>query len=111
MEFHPTLGKPKTGPEVRLKRSSQKSKELKSKTFKVYMKDLTDEDVRMLNQEIRLLDTQYLNRTIKVMRRKRFGLASLIMGWGFLQTYRSIKTIKNNLRTLQEQNLLQQDQT
>ena len=32
------------------------------------------------------------------------------MGWGFLQTYRSIKTRKDNIRTLQEQNLLQQDQ-
>ena len=32
------------------------------------------------------------------------------MGWEFLQTYRSIKTIKDNIRTLQEQNLLQQDQ-
>ena len=73
MEFHHTLGMPKTGPEVRLKRSSQKNKELKS-------------------------------------RRKRFGLASWVMGWGFLQTYRSIKTIKDNIRTLQEQNLLQQDQ-
>ena len=44
------------------------------------------------------------------MRRKRFGLAIWVMGWGFLQTYRSIKTIKDNIRTLQEQNLLQQDQ-
>ena len=111
MEFHPTLGKPKTGPEVRLKRSSQKSKELKSKLYEVYMKDLTDEDVRMLNQVVQLLETHYLNRTIKVVRRKRFGLASWVMGWGFLQTYRSIKTIKDNIRTLQEQNLLQQDQT
>ena len=110
MEFHLTLGKPKTGPEVRLKRSSQKSKELKSKGHEVYMKDLADEDVRMLNQVVQLLDTQYLNRTIKVMNRKRFGLASWVMGWGFLQTYRSIKTIKGNIRTLQEQNLLQQDQ-
>ena len=74
------------------------------------MKDLTDEDVRMLNQVVRLLHTQYLNRTIEVMRRKRFGLASWVMGWGFLLTYRSIKTIKDNIRTLQEQNLLQQDQ-
>ena len=110
MEFHSTLGKPKTGPEVRLKRSSQKSKEVKSKSYEVYMKDLTDEDVRMLNQGAQLLDIHYLNRTIKVVRRKRFGLASWAMGWGFLQTYRSIKTIKDNIRTLQEQNLLQQDQ-
>ena len=52
MEFHPTLGKPKTCPDIRLKRSSQKSKMLKSKSHKVYMKDLTDEDVRMLNQVV-----------------------------------------------------------
>ena len=52
MEFHPTLGKPKIGPKVRLKRNSQKSKELKSKTYEVYMKELTDEDVRMLNQVV-----------------------------------------------------------
>ena len=52
MEFHPTLGQPKTGPEVRLKRTSQKSKESKSKSYEVYMKDLTDEDVRMLNQVV-----------------------------------------------------------
>ena len=89
MEFHPTLGKPKTGPEVRLKRSSQKNKELKFKGYKTYMENLTDEDVRMLNQMMQLLETQYLNRTIKVVRKKRFGLASWVMGWGFLQTYRS----------------------
>ena len=52
MEFHPVLGKPKTGPEVRLQRSSQKSEELKSKSYKAYMKDLTNEDVRMLNQVV-----------------------------------------------------------
>ena len=33
MEFHSTFGKPKTGPEVKLKRSSQKSEELKSETY------------------------------------------------------------------------------
>ena len=43
-------------------------------------------------------------------RSKRFGLASWIMGWGFLQTYSSIRAIKDNIRSLQEQNLLQQNQ-
>ena len=33
-----------------------------------------------------------------------------VMGWGFLQTYSSIKAIKDNIRSLQEQNLLQQNQ-
>ena len=45
-----------------------------------------------------------------VVRRKRFGLVSWVMGWGFLQTYRCIKPTKDNIRTLQEQNLPQQDQ-
>ena len=32
------------------------------------------------------------------------------MRWGFLQTYNSIRAIKYNIRSLQEQNLLQQNQ-
>ena len=74
------------------------------------IKDLTDEDIRMLRQVIQLLGTQYLNETAKSTRRKRFGLASWIMGWEFLQTYSSVKAIKDNIRSLQEQNLLQQNQ-
>ena len=57
----------------------------------------------MLKLVVQLLDTQYLNKTIKTTRKKRFRLTSWIMEWGFLQTYRSIKTIKDNIRTLQEQ--------
>ena len=63
------------------------------------MKDLTDENVRMLNQVAQPLDTHYLNKTIKVVGRKRFGLAGWVMGWGFLQNYKSTKTIKDNIRT------------
>ena len=63
-----------------------------------------------LRQVVQLLDTQYLNKTIKTIRRKRFGLASWIIGWEFLQIYNSIRAIKDNIRSLQEQNLLQQNQ-
>ena len=38
MEFNPTLCKHKTSPEVRLKRNLQESKELKSETYKVYIR-------------------------------------------------------------------------
>ena len=74
------------------------------------VENLTDEDIRMLRQVVQLLDTQYLNKTIKTGRSKRFGLVSWVMGWGFPQTYSSIRAIKDNIRSLQEQNLLQQDQ-
>ena len=66
--------------------------------------------MRMLRQVVQLFNTQYLNKTIKAIRRKRFGLASWVIGWRFLQTYSSIRAIKDNIRSLQEQNLLQQNQ-
>ena len=55
------------------------------------------------------LSTQY-NRTNSPKRNKRFGLATWVLGWGLYKTYSTIKHIKDNIRTLQEQNLLQQDQ-
>ena len=75
IEFHPTLGKPKTGPGVKFKRSSQGNEKAKAEDYVNQIKDLTDEDVRMLRQAVQL-DTQYLNKTTKTGRSKRFGLAS-----------------------------------
>ena len=86
MEFHPSLGRSKTSPGVRLKRSSQGNERTETAGYVSQIKDLTDEDIRMLRQVIQLLNTQYLNKTTKTIRRKRFGLASSVMGWGFLQT-------------------------
>ena len=48
MEFHSTLGKPKTGPGVRLKRSPQEKNELGLESYDTHMSYLTDEDMRML---------------------------------------------------------------
>ena len=110
MEFNPTLGRPKTNLGVRLKRSFQGHKRTGTAGHIGQIKDLTSEDIKMLRQVIKLLDTQYLNKTTKSVRRKWFGLASWIMGWRFLQMYSSIKAIKDNIRSLQEQNLLQQNQ-
>ena len=76
MEFHPTLGRPKTSPGVRLKRGSQRNERTSTAGYASQIKDLTDEDIRMLRQVAQLLDTQYLNETTKSIRRKRFGLAS-----------------------------------
>ena len=68
MEFHPTLGRPKTGPEVRFKRRSQENKRVGTRGYRSQIEDLTDEDMRMLRQVVQLLDTQYLNKTIKTTR-------------------------------------------
>ena len=85
VEFHPTLGRPKTGPGVRLKRRLQGNKRAGAEGYVGQVENLTDGDIRMLKKIVQLLDTQYLNKTIKTGRGKRFGLASWVMGWGFLQ--------------------------
>ena len=108
MEFNPTLGKPKEGPGVRFKRQT-KSRDRAEKLAR-QLEYMTDEDVEMIEVVVKLLDTQYLNRTRSPDRNKRFGLATSILGWGVYRTYSSIRAIKDNIRALQEQNLLQQDQ-
>ena len=110
MEFHPTLGRTKTESTVRLRRQPN-GKDQTEPTSR-YMNQrggLTKEDILMLKQADELIKTKFLNQTTKSKRNKRFGLAGWIMGWG-LGYSTSFRTIKDNIRTLQMQNKLQQNQ-
>ena len=110
MEFHPTLGRTKTESTVRLRRQPN-GKDQTEPTSR-YMNQrggLTKEDILMLKQADELIKTKFLNQTTKRKRNKRFGLAGWIMGWG-LGYFTSFRTIKDNIRTLQMQNKLQQNQ-
>ena len=104
MEFHPTLGRPKEGPEVRLKRQIRGKDRLG--TLSEQLKYITNEDIEMIRETLKWLDTHYMNKTKSPGRNKRFGLATWILGWGVYRAYDSIRTIKDNIRTIQEQNLL-----
>ena len=73
------------------------------------MEGLTKEDKLLLKQADELIKTKFLNKTTKKRRNKRFGLAGWIMGWGMGYSS-SLRAIKDNIRTLQSQNKLQQDQ-
>ena len=107
MEFHPTLGRPKEKPEVRLKRQIQgRSRQIQTMN---QIKKMTREDVEMIKEIDKWLSMQY-SQTSSPGRDKRFGLATWVFGWGLYRTYSTIRHIKDNTRTLQEQNLLQQDQ-
>ena len=57
-----------------------------------------------------LLNTQYLNNTIRIVRKR--GLDWLVGSWDgdSSKHINPLKTIKDNIRTLQEHNLLQQNQ-
>ena len=107
MEFHPTLGRPKEKPEVRLKRQAQKGSR-QIQTLK-QIKKMTRQDIEMVKEIDRWLSVQY-NQTNYPGRNRRFRLATWVLGWGLYRTYSTIRHIKDSIRTLQEQNLLQQDQ-
>ena len=110
MEFHPTLGRTKTESTVRLKRQPNgKDYTEKASQYTNQMEGLTKEDKLMLKQADELIKTKFLNKTTEKKRDKRFGLAGWIMGWG-IGYFSSLRAIKDNIRTLQLQNKLQEDQ-
>ena len=110
MEFHPTLGRTKTESTVRLKRQPNgKDQTEQTSQYTNQREGLTKEDKLMLKQADELIKTKFLNKTTKNRRNKRFGLAGWIMGWG-IGYFTSFRAIKDNIRTLQLQNKIQQDQ-
>ena len=110
MEFHPTPGRTKTESTVRLKRQPNGTDHTeKASQYTNQMEGLTTEDKLMLKQADELIKTKFLNKTTEKKRNKRFGLAGWIMGWG-MGYFSSLRAIKDNIRTLQLQNKLQEDQ-
>ena len=110
MEFHPTLGRTKTESAIRLKRQPNgKDQTEPTSPYTNQRGGLTKEDILMLKQADKLIKTKFLNQTTENKRNKRFGLAGWIMGWG-LGYFTSFRAIKDNIRTLQMQNRLQQNQ-
>ena len=110
MEVHPTLGRTKTESTIRLKRQPHGNNQTEGASqYANQMEGLTKEDKLMLKQADKLIETKFWNKTIKKRRNKRFGLAAWIMGWE-IGYFSSLRAIKDNIRTLQLQNKLQQDQ-
>ena len=111
MEFHPTLGRSKTKSTLRLRRCPKGKDQTGPASWYTNQRGggLTREDILMLKQADELIKAKFLNQTNKNRRNKQFGLAGWIMGWG-LGYFTSFRTIKDNIRTLQMQNKLQQNQ-
>ena len=110
MEFHPTLGRSKTESSTRNRRQPLcKNQTDTTSQYTSQGGGLTEEDILMLKQADNLIKTKFLNQPTKHKRIKRFGHAGWIMGWG-LGYFTSLRTIKDNIRTLQKQNQLQQNQ-
>ena len=71
----------------------------------------------MTPEEERIID-EIMNKILeyspeiheKVSRHKRFSIMTWVMGWGVWSNARNIKHIKKNIKTLYQQNLLQEKQ-
>ena len=110
MEFHPTLDRSKTESSTRNRRQPLDKDQTETTSHYTSQRGgLTEEDILMLKRADELIKTKFLNHTTEHKRTKRFGLAGWIMGWG-LGYFTSLRTIKDNIRTLQKQNQLQQNQ-
>ena len=110
MEFHPTLDRSKTASSARNRRQPLDKDQTETTSHYTSQRGgLIEEDILMLKQADELIKTKFLNHTTEHKRTKRFGLAGWIMGWG-LGYFTSLRTIKDNIRSLQKQNQLQQNQ-
>ena len=107
MEFHPTLGKEKKGTSYRLHRRSTKDREA---SMAHQMKYLSPDDIKMLRQGNEIIQKKYLKVNSTKHRTKRFGLATWILGWGVYRNAHDIRSIKRNIQTLYDQNVLQEKQ-
>ena len=101
MEFHPTLGKEKKGTSYRLHRHSTKDRDA---SMIHQMRYLSPDDIQMLYTDAYLKINGTKHRT------KRFGLATWLLGWGVYRNAHNIRTIKRNIQTLYDQNVLQEKQ-
>ena len=107
MEFHPTLGKKKKGTSYKLHKRSAKDREA---SMIHQMKYLSPDDMKMLRQGNELIQKKYLKTNSTRHRTKRFSIATWLLGWGIYRNMRSLHTLKNNIQTLYNQNILQEKQ-
>ena len=107
MEFHCTLGKEKKVTSYRLHRCSIKDREA---SMIHQMRYLSPDDIEMLRQGNEIIQKRYLKLNNTKHRTKRFGLATWLLGWGVYRNVHDIRSIKRNIQTLYDQNVLQEKQ-
>ena len=101
------LGKEKKGTSYRLHRRSTKERDA---SMIHQMKYLSPDDIEMVRQGNEIIRKKYLKVNSTRHRTKRFGLATWLLGWGVYRNAHDIRSIKRNIQTLYDQNVLQEKQ-
>ena len=71
---------------------------------------VSTEELQTLNYVVEKVEESYPAIKDKLKRVKRFGVMSWVLGWGVYSNYKQIETLKENVQTLYDQNLLQEQQ-
>ena len=106
IEYHPTLQNEPSS-ETRSKRSIFFSK---TGFYNTFDHRLSPMEELFLDKLLMTLENMNLTITSKFRRMKRYSILTWVLGWGVFSNVRSINKIKQNLRILQDQNLLQDKQ-
>ena len=78
--------------------------------LKISYSRVSTEELQTLNNVVKKVEESYPTIKDKLKRVKRFGIMSWVLGWGVYSNYKQIETLKENVQTLYEQNLLQEQQ-
>ena len=78
--------------------------------LKISYSRISTEELQTLNHVVERVEESYPIIKDKLKRIKRFGVMSWVLGWGVYSNYKQIETLKENVQTLYEQNLLQEQQ-
>ena len=78
--------------------------------LKISYSRVSTEELQILNNVVKKVEESYPTIKDKLKRVKRFGIMSWVLGWGVYSNYKQIETLKENVQTLYEQNLLQEQQ-
>ena len=78
--------------------------------LKISYSRVSTEELQTLNYVVEKVEESYPAIKDKLKRVKRFGVMSWVLGWGVYSNYKQIETLKENVQTLYDQNLLQEQQ-
>ena len=88
----------------------QEHNERTREELKLAYSRISKQSLQILNGIVEKVNNNYPMLKEKLRRVKRFGIMSWILGWGVFSNMRQIKTLKQNVQILYEQNLLQEKQ-
>ena len=109
-EFLSVIDHLETSDEEPVMRKRREHNDRVRQELKISYSRVSTEELQTLNYIVEKVEESYPIIKDRLKRIKRFGIMSWVLGWGVYSNYKQIETLKENVQTLYEQNLLQEQQ-